>query len=1071
MRKILILFLFLISAYVHAQVQKGTGIFYFTGEPTLPVNVCYDGEVGIDTTTGLWWEYSRDFGFWILAGFRVQKFATCAAPTYTPVDKQSEIVLNGCDSLYRWRDGAWHHLNPFGGGTDTSGYNLNFYISNDSLYIVDGDGAFSVNLDPYLDNTDTSGYNLDFRISGDTLYIKDGAGQLFVLLSPYANVATNLTFSGSSSPVTLNSSTGTDVTITAGTGIGLAATSGNITITNTAPDQVVSITNGGGVVVTGTYPAFTLTAVDQSATNELQTLANTSDATTHTVTLSNSGGSFQLAEGSNITLTTTGTGLNGIVTISAAAAAATDLTFSGASSPVTLNSSTGADVTITAGTGISLSATSGNITVTNTGDLSATNELQTLANTSTATTHVATLSNSGGSVTLSEGSGITIATTGTTLDGIATITAVDPSLSNEGSLTVAAGTGTTSVINSNTSGSTGVTIEAGTGLSISEAGNVITLTNTGDLSNTNELQTLANTSGATTHTVTLSNSGGSVQLVEGANVTLTTTGTGLDGIVTIASTATATDGNGIYGDGTAGSGDDVLPTGGSTVTLPGQWQPLQFDANTAGGQVWTALKVNAATCTDDRFTKYIVGKSPSDSLEIYNFDCGGVIKETGGLFTLQTDREMYLVTDSFNMTTVTARTILPYVLGITPGGWVNKIEGTSNGQILKWNETSGYWEVGAAPSSGATGTGANGQVTYWTGTTTIAGENNYWWDAGNDRLGIGTNGSTPSSSLDVTKNSLGTTQTTTSGLALVNTTAAAAGAQQISPAMRWSGAGWKTNATAASQSVEFRSFVTPVQGTSDPSGYLGIGSAINGSWTDNQTAFSSGGEIGIGTQTFSGKLNVNAGSGGFPGNFYGASGAGSSNYVQIANTTTTGTEALAFNEVSTLTAIPAVIQRFGSTHATRAKELNIGTYESNAPVTITMNSTVRMTAGTDGNIYVANKFSAGTGTTVSGAHSTIQSAGSFAGAFLETVGSPTFDDTKSVVVYTGSTNVTWTLPASSTCTGRVYILHHSNTAGTITLSASVNKGNGGNFNTITAGQWAWIVSTGSAWRGYKIASL
>lgn len=56
-------------------------------------------------------------------------------------------------------------------------------------------------------------------------------------------------------------------------------------------------------------------------------------------------------------------------------------------------------------------------------------------------------------------------------------TEVDGSVSNEGSLTVAAGTSTTSVINSNTSGSTGVTLTAGTGLSIAEAGNVITLTN------------------------------------------------------------------------------------------------------------------------------------------------------------------------------------------------------------------------------------------------------------------------------------------------------------------------------------------------------------------------------------------------------------------------------------------------------------------------------------------------------------------------------------------------------------------------------------------------------------------
>lgn len=48
-----------------------------------------------------------------------------------------------------------------------------------------------------------------------------------------------------------------------------------------------------------------------------QTITNTSDATSHTVTLSASGGSVQLIEGTNITLTTGGTGANGTVTIAA----------------------------------------------------------------------------------------------------------------------------------------------------------------------------------------------------------------------------------------------------------------------------------------------------------------------------------------------------------------------------------------------------------------------------------------------------------------------------------------------------------------------------------------------------------------------------------------------------------------------------------------------------------------------------------------------------------------------------------------------------------------------------------
>jgi hypothetical protein len=85
-------------------------------------------------------------------------------------------------------------------------------------------------------------------------------------------------------------------------------------------------------------------------------------------------------------------------------------------------------------------------------------------------------------------------------------------------------------------------------------------TNTGD-------QTLSNTSNATSHTVTLSGSGGSLQLAEGSNVTLTTSGTGSDAVVTIAASVTG------GGGGTVTSIGLVAPTGfsvsGSPVTTSG----------------------------------------------------------------------------------------------------------------------------------------------------------------------------------------------------------------------------------------------------------------------------------------------------------------------------------------------------------------------------------------------------------------------------------------------------------------------------------------------------------------------
>ena len=73
-------------------------------------------------------------------------------------------------------------------------------------------------------------------------------------------VGTGLSLSGGS---LTNSAPDQTVSLTAGTGISISGAYPSFTITNSAPDQVVSLTGAGTTVVTGTYPSFTITSNDQ----------------------------------------------------------------------------------------------------------------------------------------------------------------------------------------------------------------------------------------------------------------------------------------------------------------------------------------------------------------------------------------------------------------------------------------------------------------------------------------------------------------------------------------------------------------------------------------------------------------------------------------------------------------------------------------------------------------------------------------------------------------------------------------------------------------------------------------
>jgi len=89
--------------------------------------------------------------------------------------------------------------------------------------------------------------------SGTSILYGNGSGG-------FSNVTVGTGLSFSTGTLSNSGVTG----LTAGTGISLSGGTGAVTVTNSAPDQVVSIASGSGISVTGTYPSFTVAATGGS---------------------------------------------------------------------------------------------------------------------------------------------------------------------------------------------------------------------------------------------------------------------------------------------------------------------------------------------------------------------------------------------------------------------------------------------------------------------------------------------------------------------------------------------------------------------------------------------------------------------------------------------------------------------------------------------------------------------------------------------------------------------------------------------------------------------------------------
>jgi hypothetical protein len=92
--------------------------------------------------------------------------------------------------------------------------------------------------------------------------------------------------------------------------------------------------------------------------------------------------------------------------------------------------------------------------------------------------------------------------------------------------------------------------------------------------------------------------------------------------------------------------------------------------------------------------------------------------------------------------------------GLSPAG-DGRLYFDSTSNTLKLSQNGGAFFDVLTSSSGITGSGLAGQVTFFTGTTTVTGDNLLYWDNTAKSLGVGTNAPDASARIDVTSTTTG----------------------------------------------------------------------------------------------------------------------------------------------------------------------------------------------------------------------------------------------------------------------------------------------------------------------------
>lgn len=301
---ILLLCFFATTGFSQA-IVKGSGILYTNGAPTDTINVNYHSEVAIDTTTGYWYEFQRDSGLWVKAGYRVYHWENEGVPTFTPTDKQSNILINNGDSLFHYRSGTWNLISggsglvsneiSLSGNIITSdingvyidttiviGSNVLTFGSDSIKSSINGINSNAIYLGGYLDNTDDQKIDT-FEISSNQLRISnesDGEQYKAVDLSPYLDNTDDQVLTITAGKGTIRLEDGGSVilndSLTNNEGLLSVSESGGVgqIVSNTLGSNTIWLTGQGIVQITesGDTLYFNSVEVDGDSLNEIQVI-------------------------------------------------------------------------------------------------------------------------------------------------------------------------------------------------------------------------------------------------------------------------------------------------------------------------------------------------------------------------------------------------------------------------------------------------------------------------------------------------------------------------------------------------------------------------------------------------------------------------------------------------------------------------------------------------------------------------------------------------------------------------------------------------------------------------------